>query len=309
MDANSVPYSVFSDFVLDHYRPPARRIGTFRKAQQAVKEFGEVCPTVADIGPGSVARWLPRHQDRSMVTNFSVLRAFAAACKIASHMIEVSPFVARSPRRWFPEADFPDEPTGRKFHTEREVCNVLALADLEARAGTWHARRLRAVVYTLVFLGARRNEVLGMRVDDVDLTDRLVYIRPNARRRLKTKSSRAILPIPPRLADVLAWWTPQTDCEWLFPGAWRMGPWLDGGPKLRPTEVIKELGKRAGVDGFTPLSIRHTFATLAEGWGWGDAMIQRFLRHTTPITQQGYRHAHLAQMADAADRIRFGRAG
>lgn len=88
-----------------------------------------------------------------------------------------------------------------------------------------------------------------------------------------------------------------------------MGPWLDGGIGLKPTDQVKALGRRAGVEGFTPLSIRHTFATLAEGWGWGDAMIQRFLRHTTPFTQRGYRHTHLAQMADAAERIRFGRAG
>lgn len=309
METVERPYSVFSEFVLAQYRPPLRRKGTFRKIEQAVKEFGAVCPTVAAIDPTAVARWITAHQDRSMVTNFSVLRSFAAACKLAAHMIAVSPFYARTPKKWFPEADYPDEPAAKKFHSEADVAKALALADSESLMGTWHARRLRAVVYTLVFLGARRNEVLGMRVEDVDLVDRLVHIRPNARRKLKTRSSRAVLPIPPRLLGVLAWWLPQTDSEWLFPGAWRMGPWLGGSPKLRPSEQVKALGKRAGVEGFTPLSIRHTFATLAEGWGWGDAMIQRFLRHTTPMTQKSYRHAHLAQMADAADRITFRRAG
>lgn len=309
MDSLQLPYSVFAEFVRDQYRPPIRRMGTFRKIDQAVREFGEVCQSVADVNPSAVARWMRLHQERSMVTNFSILRSFAASCKIAAHMLGVSPFIARSPKRWFNEADYPDEPEAKRHHSAEDVAKVLDLVDAEARPGTWHARRLRAVVYSLVYLGARRNEVLGMRVEDVDLVDRVIHIRPNPKRPLKTRASRAVLPMPPKLVEVLAWWAPQTDCDWLFPGAWRMGPWLSGSPKLRPTEQIKALGQRAGVEGFTPLSIRHTFATLAEGWGWGDAMIQRFLRHTTPFTQRGYRHAHLPQMSAAADRIRFGRAG
>ena len=106
---------------------------------------------------------------------------------------------------------------------------------------------------------------------------------------------------------MLAAWAPLADSEWLFPGARKVGPWLHGANGYKPSDQIRELGEDAGVPNFTALSARHTFATLAEGWGWGEAMIQRFLRHTTPITQKHYRHVHIPQMAAAADRISFAR--
>jgi len=301
------PYTVFESFILALYEPPLRRSATHARMKKVLSEFGEVCPTLADVDALAVPRWLKLHQERAAITNFGMLSTFRTACNLGVHILPGSPFVSRPPRRWFPETDLDEEPR-RKFHTEEEVTRILARADAEADAdgSTWRARRLRAFAYSLIFLGARRNEILGMRVEDVVFRDRLIHIRPNERRKLKTRASKAILPIPPKLLEVLAWWTPQTRSEWLFPGQRRRGPWLHAAGGYKPSESLKELGERAGVRNFTALSARHTFATLAEGWGWGEAMIQRFLRHTTPITQKGYRHQHLAQMAVAAERIAFG---
>lgn len=299
-------YEVFESFVLKLYEPPIRRPATYKRMRQVLREFGEICPTLGDVDALAVPRWIQAHQARSAITNYSLLCTFRAACNLGRKHLPDSPFEARGPRQWFPETDLDDDPK-RRFHTEAEVMAILAQADQEAMelqgpAG-WRAKRLRAFAYTLIYLGARRNEVLGLRVADVDFADRLILIRPNERRKLKTKASKAVLPAPPKLIEVLAAWVPETGSDWLFPGLRRMGPWLSGAVGYKPSEQLKLLGERARVKNFTALSARHTFATLAEGWGWGEAMIQRFLRHSTPITQRHYRHADLAQMSQAADRI------
>ena len=72
---------------------------------------------------------------------------------------------------------------------------MLATADSEALAGSWLARRLRAVVYTLAFTGAHKAEVLGLRLADVDLSRETIAFRSHPKRRLKRAARAAVLPI------------------------------------------------------------------------------------------------------------------
>jgi len=141
--------------------------------------------------------------------------------------LDANPFAWRSPAQWVdwdvPELDPP-------VHSSAEMARVLALADREASGGSWKAARLRALVYAYAYLGARKREVLGLRIEDVDLAGGSVAIRTNRRRGLKTRSSCANLPIPSELGRVLAAWLPLTGSDWLFPGAKRQGPWLEGPP-------------------------------------------------------------------------------
>jgi integrase len=90
----------------------------------------------------------------------------------------------------------------------------------------------------------------------------------------------------------------------------RSNRWKDGSPGTRPLDQMKGAGKRAGVAGFTFLSLRHSFATHAEGaWGLSPAQIQRCLRHTSLKTQWHYRHADLDNMRASAGGIDFGPSG
>jgi integrase len=106
----------------------------------------------------------------------------------------------------------------------------------------------------------------------------------------------------------LQWWMAMTEgdgCEFLFPHSYRTGPWFSGRPGHRPLDEVKSLGERAGVDGLTILAFRHTVATLAEGWGISELMLQRLLRHARRATQRSYRHADLNQMHAAAGLIQY----
>ena len=236
-------WSQFTADVLAVYLPPIRRLATYRKMRQVLGEFAAFCPTTADLTPAAIAGWLKAHPERRPETTLALLRTLSAACTygVLVSAMEANPFAWRKPTAWV-DWDVPElEPP---VHSSEEIARVLALAAQEASGGAWKAGRLRAVVYTLAYTGARKREVLGLAVADVDLIGGSVAIRTNRRRGLKTRSSCARLPIPAELAKVLAAWIPLTGCDWLFPGAQRQGPWLEGPPGHKAIDAVKALGQR-----------------------------------------------------------------
>lgn len=63
----------------------------------------------------------------------------------------------------------------------------------------------------LLLTGGRPAEVLGLEVDDISLTRRTVTFRPNAWRRLKTATSRRVVPLWPQLAEILRAYFPERE--------------------------------------------------------------------------------------------------
>lgn len=305
------PFGAFAADVLALYSPRMRRKSTRSKMRQVLAEFGQLCATCDDLTPAAIAAWLDAHaaKERRPATLLSLLRTLRAACSYGRRAgaMTSSPFEFRRPEDWI-DADAPElEPP---VHTAGRVARVLALADREAAeadrdAAVWRRCRLRALTYAAAFTGARRNELLGMRSEDVDPEMGKLSIRSNARRKLKTRKSAADLPMPRPLAAVLSGWLPQCDSEWLFPGVRRKSPWLGGPYGERAIDELKALGLRAGVDGLTFQSLRHTFASLSESWGIGELMLQRLLRHTSVRTQRGYRHPLPDSLREAGDKVHF----
>jgi len=297
-------WSRFTEDVLALYLPPIRRLATYRKMRQVLGEFAQFCPTTADLTPAVIAGWLQLHPGRRPETTLALLRTLAAACSygVLISALEANPFAWRKPTAWV-DWDVPElEPP---VHSSAEMARVLALAAQEAAGGSWQAGRLQAVVCTLAYTGARKREVLGLRLEDVDLLGGSIAIRTNRRRGLKTRSSSANLPVPSELGKVLAAWIPLTGCEWLFPGAQRLGPWLEGPPGHKAIDAVKALGRRAGVPGLTIASFRHTFASLSESWGIGETALARILRHSNPRTQKFYRHELPEVLREAGAKVRF----
>jgi integrase len=71
--------------------------------------------------------------------------------------------------------------------------------------------------------GCRLAEIVGLRLDDIDLENGLIHIRPNSARRLKNKTSERVVPLvgyaKPAIEQALA----QADDEWLFPQYLKVG--------------------------------------------------------------------------------------
>lgn len=163
------------------------------------------------------------------------------------------------------------------------------------RRKEWRARRLYALGSGYSFTGARKNELLYAWVEDVDLERRIFEINP-ARRRLKTPGSARKVPIPDELAEVWEDWLPRTGCQWLFPGARGVGPWVGGSKGYRPLDCIKAACARAGVpDGGIHL-FRHSFVTMCEGWGVPREGAMRITGITQGKTLGIYAHADEANL-------------
>lgn len=325
-----IPFDVFRARLLALYEPPMRSHRTMKKMGQVLDQLGALgVATTADLTTDLVARWIAaRPGPENPTTTLGYLAYLRAACALAAAegWVRVSPFTVR--KTWLRRV----EPTGRRHHSADEIARVLALlaADVTDRFGwaQWRARRLQALAAVFIFTGVRRDEGLYLCVEDLDLEGRMIAIRPRVGNRLKTEASAAPVPIPDTLAVVLNdWMTHRLDapvraadvpdsraayprdmgCPWLFPNTRTPTPWTGGPTGAKPLDKLKAAGARAGVEGLTFQSLRHSWATHAESlWGLSPATIQRVLRHTTQRTQAHYRHADLPNLRAAVRGIGFG---
>jgi integrase len=290
----------FRDELLELYRPPARSPRTFAKMRQILGLLEDPLglTSIGDLTPTTITRFaaLPGLEPTTMQGYLGYLRA---ACSYAAFMGYLLRDPFRFRRCWVRSSRV--RAAEAVHHALAEIARVLDW--LKARSGTWEGQRLYALAHVYAFAALRRDEALHLKVADVDLAARIVRVGEH----LPTKTAGSIAPVPmaPPLVEVLAAWMPRCGSEWLFPNR-ADKPWAGGTYGTRPTEKLREAGDACGVSGFTPLSLRHSFATHAEGWGLSELMVQRILRHTTPRTQRHYRHADLVNMAGAVECVRFG---
>ena len=102
--------------------------------------------------------------------------------------------------------------------------------------------------------GCRLAEIVGLRLDDIDLENALINIRPNSARRLKNKTSERVLPLVGYAKQALEQNLTQADVEWLFPQYIKSGHCY---ATHASNAVNKWLKKDFG--GLTAHSLRHTF--------------------------------------------------
>ena len=101
--------------------------------------------------------------------------------------------------------------------------------------------------------GCRLAEIVGLRVVDVDLDDRVLRIRPNNKRRLKTAGSERSLPLTHTACLALSMALEYSDDEWMFPRYIKE----DGCYATHASNALAKWTKRRW--GLTAHSLRHTF--------------------------------------------------
>jgi integrase len=184
----------------------------------------------------------------------------------------------------------------RKHHPRADVVKVLDY--LKGRSQTWEGGRLYVLASIYAYTGIRKSEALMLRVEDVDLKRGFLFVLPNGQE-LKTEGSSAPVPCPRALVAILRGWIGRCGSEWLIPNKGRLKPWKGGRDGKRPTDRMVSAGEAVGVEGFTPLSLRHSLAThFASFWGLSDKQIQMILRHTTVLTQRIYIHPDLINLGE-----------
>ncbi len=167
---------------------------------------------------------------------------------------------------------------------------------------------------TFLLTGGRRSEVLGLDVDDVSLSLRKVYIRPNKWRRLKTDGSTRTVPLWPQLRTILEAYFADREREGglgglLFPAV------REGGKEAMLVDPRKPLAKIAGRAGLnTPVllhSLRHTYTaqrlqTCDRGRPVAIYTVARELGHrSTAMIEKRYGHLHDRAQAGGTEVVEF----
>lgn len=179
-----------------------------------------------------------------------------------------------------------------------------ARALLEAAAGT----RLYPIVYLALATGLRRSELCGLRWQDVDLENCVLYVRrtlhPTKSQGLvekapKTHRSARSVPFPADVAQVLREWRKQQLEERLRLGAaYRVTDYVfteeEGGPVHpdRLTQRFEALVQKAGLPRIRLHDLRHSTATLLIRAGETLKTVQEVLGHSS-IRTTGDIYAHV----------------
>jgi len=101
--------------------------------------------------------------------------------------------------------------------------------------------------------GCRLAEIVGLELNDIDMENELIYIRPNSIRRLKTRNSERTLPLVGYAKVAMKLALKQADEKYLYPRYLKDGT-------CRATHASAALGKWLKKDfGPTAHSLRHTF--------------------------------------------------
>ena len=301
MGDSMIAFSRISEELRTLYKPPQRRISTYRKMCTCLGELGVLCESASDLTAVTVARWLADHAERSRYTNRSMLGVVRTVCNYAKACgyVDRTPFEFRT--RWI-DAPLGGSDKPRRHISIHEVSTLLSESERRSVVD-WRGARLHALVSILALTGMRKNEALYLHVSDVDIPRGVVSI--GARRALKTAASCAVVPIPDALSQTLSEWIPRAGSEWLIPGSTRRGPWTGGGPGYRPLDSVRELGRSVGIPDLTMHMLRHTYATHAASWGLDSSSIQHLLRHTSIRTQDHYRHLDIPNVLSSIKAIRY----
>ncbi|MEZ5688730.1 MAG: site-specific integrase [Caenibius sp.] len=190
-------------------------------------------------------------------------------------------------------ATLPDKPEPKdRWITRQEAARLL----WAARKGGRQAR-LYLPLFILIALhtGARKEAILSLRWSQVDLQGgRINYAIPG---RARTKKRRPHIPIPRRLMPHLkrAWIRRSDDNGTVLH--------LDGQPLQRIDKGFRAAVKRAGLEGVTPHTLRHTRGTWLAQAGVPLWEIAGFLGQDQETTARIYAHHHPDYMRAAMDAV------
>ena len=127
----------------------------------------------------------------------------------------------------------------------------------QLKHGYEHALSSRSQIKLLMPLlgetGCRLAEIVGLELDDIDMTEEVIHVRPNSIRRLKTANSTRTLPLVGYAKEAMLLALQHADDQCLYPRYLKEG-------SCRATHVSNALGKWLNRDfGMTAHSLRHTF--------------------------------------------------
>lgn len=154
----------------------------------------------------------------------------------------------------------------------------------------------RAVVAMLAYTGLRAGELVGLRMGDLRLSERKgeVIVRGKGGRLRR-------VPLPSEARQALrAYLEKRGDVPWphLFVG--QRGPLTQAGV----WQIVSQTARRAGLQGVTPHTLRHTYATrLLREAGADLVMVAELLGHQSLATTARYTRPRQEEMEEAVEKL------
>ena len=176
-----------------------------------------------------------------------------------------------------------------RFLTREELYRLgqaLRAAPAERLASTHAAAAIRLLVLT----GCRRNEILGLRWDDLNFESGEMRLRDS-------KTGARMVPLPPKSAEVFAGLSRTPNNPWVFPGRKK------GTRLVNLNDSWDRIRKRAGLDGVRLHDLRHSFASRALALGESLPMIGDLLGHRKVNTTARYAHLARDSVRDSSAKV------
>jgi len=169
---------------------------------------------------------------------------------------------------------FPDK-KGNRYLSQQELSDLgSALADSEQKGENPFAI---AVIKLLIFTGARKNEIQGLRWDEVDFQSGYLKL-------VESKTGQKTIPLNAGALEILSSLTRQDGSEYVFP-SFSNGRHYVGTPK-----VWTRIRAAAGLVDVRLHDLRHSFASIAVSGGASLPIIGALLGHSDIATTQRYAH-------------------
>lgn len=194
------------------------------------------------------------HKPATASNRFRALQQFFKFC-VAEEEIEISPLAGMRP------PDVPEQPV--PILSDQELRQLLA----DCGGSGFENRRDMAIIRLFDDGGMRRGELLGMKLDDLELDEHVAFVMGKGRReRACPFGHKTALALDRYLRQRAR--HPYVDLPWLWVG--RRGRLQTSGL----VTMLKRRGRRAGIGPIHPHQFRHTLAHnwLDSGGNEGDLM-------------------------------------
>jgi len=259
-----------------------------RFAEHLVVKYSKM-PSLEAITPDDIRFYLERLQERRHLKSTTLSRTISSIRRFFDFCVE------RKYLQTSPAAPIHNPKKPKKlpvFLIANELKRLLSAPD----RSDWRGRRDYAIIVTLAFTGMRLKEIIGLDLDDVDLTSRDVRV-------VGKGSKERLIPLNGVVVESLTDYLrerPATPEPALFLGR--------AGRRIAPRTIenlVAKYAKQAGIfkKGISPHKLRHTFATLLHMKDVDILEIQSLLGHSSITSTQIYTHTHTGKLKSAVEKL------
>lgn len=164
---------------------------------------------------------------------------------------------------------------------EKKLPEILSEQEIERLINSIQNLKHRTIICLIYSSGIRRGEVVSVRIGDLDVDNKRIYIRGG-----KGRKDRVSILSDTFIGLLEKYFEIYKPSYWLFEGVGRK-KYSDGSVG----KIVKRAGKKAGINrDVTPHVLRHSFATHLMDRGVDTRIIQKLLGHSSLNTTAIYTH-------------------